>query len=359
MDDRFSQINKIFQEELKKHPPKLNKKWVFLSFSICFLIASLCLSIIFRPNISLITRGEVILKNIQTAGTVLKAAIIDAPLGIDLPREPKNILLLGAAGPGNDAPDLTDTIILVRVDPGIPKVTLISIPRDLWVKMPESNDYTKINSLYAKGKAAKNQDYGLWLVKQKAEEITGQKIDYYVLVDLSVVKYIIDQQGGVNVLVKQDIHDPAYPGPNHSFQTFDLKAGWRYLNGETALKYIRTRNSLNGDFDRLERQQQVIEALKQKVFATNPIWDLPKVIQICNELASKVKTDFPMDDIPKYWQLAKKTPPENVQNLYLERKNNLVTTQTIQSADGPISIVKPVAGLENYSAIQQFIEENK
>lgn len=185
-----------------------------------------------------------------------------------LPAEPTNFLLLGAAGEGNDAPDLTDTILVARIEPIKQKIYLFSLPRDLWVKIPTDNKgFIKLNTLYSLNK--KNTGHEFDLIKQKAQDITGLTIDHYVFVNLTAVKETVDILGGVNVLVKENILDTSYPGPNHGYQTFQITAGWRYLDGETALKYIRSRHSPGGDFDRIARQQEILQALKQKVVKLN------------------------------------------------------------------------------------------
>ncbi|KKS65848.1 MAG: Cell envelope-related transcriptional attenuator, partial [Parcubacteria group bacterium GW2011_GWC2_42_6] len=161
--------------------------------------------------------------------------------------QPINFLLLGAPGAGNDAPDLTDTIIIAHLDPSQQKIYLFSLPRDLLVKMPGADYYVKINSLYAYNR--NNIGHEFDALRQSAEDLTGLPIDHYIFIDLTVLKNTIDTLGGINVMVEKDIIDTRFPGPNHSYQTFALKAGWRYLDGETALKYARSRHSGAGDFD--------------------------------------------------------------------------------------------------------------
>jgi anionic cell wall polymer biosynthesis LytR-Cps2A-Psr (LCP) family protein len=178
------------------------------------------------------------------------------------------------------------------------------------------------------------------------------------LIDLSVLKYLIDSQGGINIMVKEDIFDPAFPGPNHSYETFQVRAGWRYFDGETALKYARTRHSPQGDFDRLERQQQVIEALKQKLAALDLVGELPQVLGILKELHSRVQTDIPWNDIPEYWQIFKKFSPEDMKNIVIEKENRLIVSAGISIEGQPVSALAPAAGPENYSEIQKFINDN-
>jgi len=265
----------------------------------------------------------------------------------------ENFLLLGAPGQGNDAPDLTDTILIASFDINKNKIFLFSLPRDLLVKIPNQENYTKLNALYAFNKKNTNQEFTS-LIK-KTEEITGLKITHYVFVDLATVKNIVDILGGVNVLIKKDILDEKFPGPNNSFQTFEIKAGWRYLDGTEALKYIRSRHSTGGDFDRITRQQEVLQALKQKVL-TLKFWDFKKVLEIYQTLSANIKTDLSLWQIQDYWQKIKELPGENIIRNELTSHDFFISGQMLLGNERA-SIIKPATGVENYEEIKAYIAE--
>jgi len=299
------------------------------------------------------------------------------PLNAGMP-EPVNFLLLGAPGRGNDAPDLTDTILLARLDSVKNKIYLFSLPRDLLVKIPDSENYTKFNALYAfnksrtflqkfnpvdsteknnattetAGNLEKVRDEFDSLIK-KTQDITGLTIDHYIFVDLQTVQQLVDIFGGVNVLVQKDILDTAFPGPNHSFQTFTIKSGWRYLDGATALKYMRSRHSAAGDFDRTARQQEILQALKQKILALN-FWDVGKFMEIYNTLSSNIKSDLNLWQIKDYWGKIKNIPGENVIKTELNNQNLLINRQ-IDLGGERAAVVQPKAGVENYEEIKKYI----
>ncbi len=273
--------------------------------------------------------------------------------GIPKESNPVNFLLLGAAGEGYEAPDLTDTILVARLIPDQSKVYLFSLPRDLLVKIPKSEDWAKLNTLYALAKKNKGREFDL--IKQKVEIITGLSVAYCVLVDLNTVKDLVDTLGGVNVMVKKDIIDTAFPGPNHSYQTFVLGAGWRYLDGETALKYIRSRHSALGDFDRIARQQEVLQALKQKVLSLS-FWDLPTFFNIFNTVSSKIKTDLSLWQVKDFWDKIKNIPGQNIVKTEIDSPELMITGQTDLGGQ-TVSIVQPRAGLENYNEIKNYIEK--
>jgi len=262
-----------------------------------------------------------------------------------------NFLLLGAPGEGNDAPDLTDTILVARLDLTQNKIFLFSLPRDLLVKIPDTDSYTRLNALYALNK--KNFGHEFDDLIQKVQEITGLTLNHYVFVDLQTVRQLVDIFGGVNVLVAEDIKDTAFPGPNHSFQTFELKAGWRYLDGETALKYMRSRHSAGGDFDRIARQQEVLQALKQKVLALH-IWDMTKLLEVYNTLSKNIKSDLTLWQIKNYWSAVKDIPGDNVIKNEISNQNLVVGGQMNLGGE-TASILKPKAGLENYEEIKNYI----
>ncbi len=357
MDARLNQLNKALKDELYSAKTKKRNKIIYPLF-IAAIIIGLTFFVFSNVTDSGLAQNlpaKIAAKPINK----LKAAIADIFPFFSLTQE-TNFLLLGMPGYGNDAPDLTDTIVLAKINPDPLKITLVSIPRDLWVKVPDSEYFSKINSLYANGKAARNQDYGLQLIRQKVEQITNEKIDYCALVDLSVVKQIIDELGGINVLIEKDIKDEQFPGPNHSYQTFEIKAGWRYLDGETASKYMRTRHSVGGDFDRIKRQQQILEATKQKLMNVDPIFELPELLKIAANIWGNIQTNISLTQLPAFWQIAKKISPNDVNNIILDSdlENGVLSSGRNIPGFAGMSVLVPKAGVENYDEIQKFIEEN-
>lgn len=263
----------------------------------------------------------------------------------------KNILILGRPGKGYSGENLTDTIILVHLEPAEEKAILISLPRDLLVKIPYQGGLTKINSLY--------NLVGIEGLKEKIEEITDLSIDHYILIDLAVVKEVIELVDGVNVYVPQDINDPYFPGPNYTYQAFVLKAGWRYLNGQTALKYIRTRyTSPNGDFDRMARQQQIIQLLKQKVLALNPLWNFPTYLKIFNTLKDHIQTNLGLIEMKSLYQTAQELDIDQITHLVIDKKlTDLLIGNQVMLGQQLASVVYPKAGQENYSEIRKYIRD--
>lgn len=260
------------------------------------------------------------------------------------------LLFLGIPGGDNKAPYLTDSIILFNYQDN--RLTAFSLPRDLLVKIPESDYFTKLNALYILDKQNQKQPY---LITQKIEEISGLTIDFYIVVDLELVKNLIDIVGGVNILVAQDIYDPKFPGPNNSYQTFELPAGWRYLDGETALKYIRTRFSPGGDFDRIDRQQQLLLAIKKKIFSLNPLTSLPELIKIYQNLKDRLETNLHFSQGLSLVNLLENLEEENIRRFSVDKERGLLIDSEALLGNERVYVLIPTMGEENYQEIREFI----
>ena len=182
-----------------------------------------------------------------------------------------NILLLGLAGEHRPGSNLTDTIMIASIDLSTKRVALISLPRDLYVKIPQTEQWTKINSVYQYGLRANNQDrkMGAQIISQTVSQVTNLSMDYFVILSFQGFTEFIDAIGGVDIMNEIDIYDNRYPGLNYSYETFSLEKGFHHLNGDTALKYARERHDdPEGDFGRAKRQQQIIESAKRKFFSS-------------------------------------------------------------------------------------------
>lgn len=220
-----------------------------------------------------------------------------------------NILLLGMSGEGYKSQYLTDTIILASIDTKTYDSAMLSLPRDLYVKIPKTNNlHTKINAVYTfsiKNKSLSSSE-SMSNIKDVIHEITGQPIHYYLTMDFAGFKNIIEELGGVDVEVEDDIYDSRYPGPNFSYETFELKKGFRHLDAETALKYSRVRHIKGGDFGRAARQQQVIASAKKKAFSLGTIANPTKIGSIIDILGDHIKTDIQVAEFPSFIDLANK-----------------------------------------------------
>lgn len=265
-----------------------------------------------------------------------------------------NILLLGRAGEHYPGKNLTDTVMVMSIDTVSKKVALLSLPRDLYAPIPDTNLFTKINSLYQYGLS---QDAGATPLRASVEEIIGQTIHYFFVLDFDGFEKIVDALGGISVDVVKDFYDPRYPGKNYSYETFEIKKGWQTLDGATALKYVRERhNDPEGDFGRAKRQQQVIQAIKDKAFSLGTFFNIFAVNKMLDALGESVKTDMAIDEMESFLKLARSLDTENVASVVVNawQKESLLRVSHIQVGSVAAFILVPRVG--NWSEINELSE---
>ncbi len=225
----------------------------------------------------------------------------------------KDILVMGIRGEDDlkDGGLLTDTIMLFSFDTTTQKSSLVSIPRDLYVTItPGRTD--KINAAY--------ENLGLNGAKKLLSRITGVSIDNVVVFDFSAFKQIIDEIGGVDVTLEKPFSETMQWG-----STFSLPAGPNHLDGQSALYYVRSRYSTS-DFDRARRQQQVIFAIKDKIFSLNLASDPGKAVSLMTTIKKNVATDIDLFDIASLVTLAKSVDPATIKRSVVSTDNLLMQT---------------------------------
>jgi len=194
------------------------------------------------------------------------------------------VLIVGldsrAEGSAHDGLMNTDSILVALFDHETKKTTLISLPRDLYVPYYVNSKgpfYAKINAIYATGEARNDVEDGFDLLEENVERIIGKKIQYRVIVKLKGVEDGVNAVGGITIDVPTSLrvrYPNDYPGkngkPNTEWLYYDFEPGIQEMDGEHALVWARFRQVVKGDmnyasdFSRGERQQQVLDALKEK-----------------------------------------------------------------------------------------------
>ena len=188
------------------------------------------------------------------------------------PKKEKNILVLGL-----DARDggtgRTDTIMVVNVNPESGQINLLSIPRDTRVTL--KGGYDRINAAYVYG--------GIDMVEEAVEKLLDIHIDNYVIIHFQGFIELVDLLGGVEADVPVRMYHPS--------ENIDLQPGHQVLNGEDALGFARYRYTENGDLDRAQHQQEILEALRKKVFSPGTITKIPELAVIASEYIDTNMTD--------------------------------------------------------------------
>lgn len=330
------------------------------------------------------------------------------------PKTSYNILLLGYGGPGHDGPYLTDSMMVAHVDLKTNKVALISLPRDLWVLLPTKSKaifHSKINAVYQTGLFPK--DYPdvkvpvaeVDLVKDAVKTITGLPIDSYVAIDFTGFTKAIDILGGVDVDVQKTFDDFEYPLENKEqdlcgkdaefeqvkkflepgydeeekkklfsekpelevffknitddpkeafpcrYEHLHFDAGKIHMDGTTALKYVRSRHSLQdgSDFGRAARQQQFVKAVKDKVIS---IGFVTKVIPLLDEMKKHIRTDIAPDVLQLFVKEAKDAGLYRTISLRMSDQDYLKSSYS----DYGGYILIPRAGEDNWVEIHTMIQ---
>lgn len=272
----------------------------------------------------------------------------------------KNFLFLGIAGAGSRGSLLTDSIIIISLNKTEEKIHLISFPRDLLVKAPNSNNLLKLNSLFELENKNKkyNESKSFDLIKTKMEEISGLKIDEVIVLDLEAVKSLVDTLGGIDIYLEKDFFDPNLVNPHNPSQMFYLEAGWQHLDGDLFLKMIRSRYAPDGDFSRMKNQQLLLSALKEKLAQSLDSSSIISWVQIWQSLADHYFTSFSLTDLTNLLLLAKEVKDYPIEGTIIsayEPNKLLVSSGYYDGLGKYVYALVPKAGLENYEEIQNFI----
>lgn len=193
---------------------------------------------------------------------------------------------------------LTDSIILASFNPKLWAVTFLSIPRDLYVEYGPGYGGWRINTIYpiTYSESGNDHNQAAQALADKVTQITGIPISYYVAVDFDGFVSFIDMIGGIEVEVLETIHDTEYPGPNNSYITFHIDPGTQTLDGETALKYARSRHTTS-DFSRSRRQQQVIEGMIKRIVGSFNLTNLSEMKRLYAESSKVFQTNISLKQL--------------------------------------------------------------
>lgn len=284
-------------------------------------------------------------------------------------------LLLGYGGAGHSGGSLSDVIQVARLDFEHSKLVLISVPRDLWVALPNGTQ-NKINAAYSID--IQNRDDKAMTAKRMAQAVTGFPIDYFVAVDFVGFERIIGEElKGIEVQVEETMVDNWYPVRGREldlcgltsqeiaqvhaqYSGFELEkqfacryevirypAGVNHMEGGDALKYVRSRHGTpGGDFARGKRQQEVLAAIRDRLFSLEGATQIPQLFENLNR---HVQTDVDWRLVEYLWPALRASKDYQIVRINLSTENVL----TGGTSAGGASIVQP---RESWDAVHQYIQ---
>lgn len=298
-----------------------------------------------------------------------------------------NVLFLGIGGGKHDGPLLTDTIIYASIDPVKQKVTLVSIPRDLWV--PDLK--AKINTAYAFGEKI-GKDKGLLLAKTVVEKTLNQPVDYVLRIDFNGFVKAIDMVGGIDVNVEKGFEDLEYPLSGKETDTcgftgeeFEKKAtssavfeafpcryehlvfqeGLQRMEGDRALKFVRSRHAKGAegtDFARAKRQEIVIEAFRNKALSLTTLLNPGRLMDLYDVFQDTLHTDIQQGEYDDFVKLAKKMQDAETNNVvffytgpYSDKQGIFINPLESEEYNNQWVLI-PRAGNGNFSEIQKIVD---
>jgi len=209
-----------------------------------------------------------------------------------------------------EGPPRTDTMMLLTIDPLSLTAGMLSIPRDLWVNIP-GFEYGKINTAYQLGEAYDMPGGGPGLAVDTVERLIGVPVQYYAQVDFTAFVRFIDEIDGVKINVPVEIYVDVYDDQKEGGVW--IHEGVQTLPGDLALAYARARNSEGADFDRAQRQQQLVIGIRDQLLR----WDLlPKLVSkapvLYQELSSGVNTNLSLDEVIQLAWLAQQISENSI-----------------------------------------------
>lgn len=324
--------------------------------------------------------GFLAYKTIIAGDKVLQGNIFDLVQNQPLKKDANgrsNFVVFGTAeddeGGEHGGANLTDSIMVLSIDQEKKDAYMLSLPRDLWTKYEMPNGAAcsvgyqgKLNAQYfCASNDGEDEDAGAKALSTKVGEITGLDIQYYIHLNFTAVVEAVDAVGGVDVTIKSE--DPR----GILDRNFDWKCGYRcyyvnyknnqqvHLDGEHALALARARNAAggyglpNGNFDREKNQQLIIKALREKAVSAGTLTNLGAVTGLIDALGNNLRTNVETKEVRTLMDLGTKIPSEKIISLSLnDDENMLVTTGNYNGQ----SIVRPVAGITDYSEIAAYVK---
>lgn len=321
--------------------------------------------------------GYIVLKAVLASNGIFKGSILDIVQNQPLKEDANgrsNFVIFGTAeddeGGNHGGANLTDSVMLLSLNQKTNDAYMLSLPRDLWVEYEETcwvGNQGKLNALYTcASNDGEDEAAGAAALQSKVGEITGLDVQYYIHLNFTAVTEAVDAVGGVDVTIESEdprgIYDPNFDWKcNYRCHYVDYDNGEQvHLDGEHALALARARNAQggyglpNGNFDREKNQQKIIKALREKAVSAGTLTNLGAVTGLIDTLGKNLRTNVETKEIRTLMDLGTKIKTESITSLSLvEEGETLVTTGPYNGQ----SIVRPIAGLLDYSDIIAYVEK--
>lgn len=275
-----------------------------------------------------------------------------------------NVLLMGIGGEGHQAPDLTDSIMVISYDHDHNSATIISVPRDLYSDSLKA----KINTAYHYGNERDENGGGLRLAKSSIEELIGLPIHYAFVIDFAGFTKAIDMVGGVDLTVANSFDDYHYPIPGKEndyplesrYEHLHFDAGPQHMDGDTALKFVRSRYAEGDegtDFARSQRQQLVISAFKDKLLSTQTLLNPDRLSSLIDLYSDYTDTDLTGEQYLAFAKIVLKSKDLKINSIPLVADDNpdhlsILQVGPKQNYDGQYVLIPRD---NNLKALQLFI----
>lgn len=272
-------------------------------------------------------------------------------IGQTAQKGPINVLLVGV----DQGKYLADSIMVASIDSQAKSVSLLSIPRDLYVAIP-GHGHDKINAAHSLGQQAAEANgdkaAGPNLLARTISATLGIPVHYFVRLDFDGFRQIIDALGGIDLTVEKAIRDPYYPDGTDGYITYSVKAGPQHMTGEQALKFARSRET-SSDFDRAARQQKIFSAVKAKIMTVALLANPAKATRIVTLAGNHILTDLSARDLTALIALEKDWGDPAIYTQVLDNSESLGLLKNGTSAAGAYILI-PAIGIDKTTDLVRF-----
>ncbi len=358
------------RRSVKEKTPKKKKKSGF------FRVLKLAFVLVFFLGIVWV--GNTVNKAYKASNNIFKGNVLGlfnkAPIKQDKDGR-TNVLIFGTSEDdyGHDGAMLTDSIMVASYKHSTKKITMISVPRDLWVKLdkPCNIGYkSRINAVYqCASDSGKNEEDGAEALKKKISEVLGIDIQYYAHVNFTVVEKMVDAVGGIEITIESNdrrgIYDPAFDKwCNHKCNFVKYKNGpTGTLDGKHALALAMVRNSHGGyglpnsNFDREKNQQKIATAIIEKAISSEDLLTTNKINNVLDAVGNNLRTNVKTDEVQSAIGILRSLPKDfdfsKMRSVgFMSDGKNIVKNALISGQQVLVS----VDGVDNYQTIHQYIQ---